>query len=264
MSEKRKIEKDLQVAVNSGQITPDSKSMVIANLNATTLPGCIGAPTDMLGTTYPAIVKLIVDASGTMTPFRFDVIDALNKLKARIESESNRTGSEVLLSVSQFEDVVRLINSFEHVDTLADFGPGDYDTGGLTALFDATYTGMVETVSYGSSVFGAGATGNQQVVIILSDGRDNSSAKTAADVADFLSEFTGKRNFVIVFIGFGAENVFRPIAESMGIPSENVRVYDPNQPDFLDAVVVDISSGIASRSQKAGMGQAPSGDFFVT
>ncbi len=265
----KNIEDAYDLAASRGVVPPNSKSLVINGLNATTLPARIGGSLDF-GTTYPAIVKLIIDASGSMGSVRQEVVDALNRLKVKLEETANRTGAEFQVSITDFSGLlgIHLMRDFEHVDTLKPFTARDYNPDGSTPLCDAAYQGISETIAHGTLVYGTGATGYQQAVVILSDGADNDSRHTPADIATLLKEFVGRRNFIIAFIGFGAgqhqRDVYTSIAQEMGIPAQNLRVYDPSDPNCLDMVVTDISSSVEVRSQRAASSQTQSGNFFVT
>lgn len=265
---KKDLENALDLAASHGEITQKSKGIIIANLDATNMPNCFGAPADTLETTYPAIAHLIIDTTGSMGPHRQAVIKALNELKADLIQAANKTGAEILLAVTQFSSLynapkVRQVRSFEHIETIPDFTLADYDPDGGTPLYDAAFEGIKSTVTYGSLVFGAGATGRQQMVIILSDGQDNDSSKRAEEVAELLSEFANKSNFMIAFVGFGDEGYFTQIAESMGIPRANILTVDKSNQGITKALKI-VSSSIGIHSARAAQGQSPSGDFFVT
>lgn len=271
MDNSQSVNNALDVAASRGAITHDSKALVINGLNATTMPARIGGQLE-IGTTYPSITKLIIDASGSMYEHEADVVAALNLLKKQLEDDATRTGAEYLLSITDFSGSrgIRLMRDFEPIETLKAFTANDYKANGSTPLFNAAYEATAQTIAFGATVFVEGATGYQQNIIILSDGANTDTGRTAADYAKLLREFTGKSNFIVAFIGFGDlstnrdKDFFTQVAISMGIPAQNIRVFDPSDPNCLNQVVTHISSSVKVRSQKAAAGVTQSGDFFVT
>lgn len=260
---KSDIEKNLSIAANQGQITPGSQNIVITNLRATNLPATFGASPLNLGTTYPSLVKYLTDISGSVSGLIGEIADGLEQIRLRLIRESNRTGIEVLASETTFNDHVQTTRPFEELSKMKPFTARDYRPSGLTDLYGAVHHGLMDTIIYGADVYTTGATGYQQIMIILSDGQpEGHQSKSLSEVRDFIREFTSKPNAIVVLVGFGQESIFRATAAELGIV--NVRVYNPNDPDWLDDMVLDISSSISHRSQKAALGQTQSGDFFVT
>lgn len=259
---KDKVIKDLTTAAQRGQITPASASIAISNLDATVLPALIGGDL-VFGTTAPSLAKFAIDASSSMGYHQQAMVDALNKVRERLVRESNTTGIEVLLSLTTFNDRVRTTRAFEDVLTMNPFTDSDYRPDGVTNLLGGIHQSLTELVAHGASGYVSGATGIQQFEIIFSDGMPvGPQGATEDEVRNFIAEFTSKKNSVVVFIGFGDESTFTRFARDLGIL--NIRVYDPSNPNWLDDLVLDISSGISSRSQQAAAGAPLSGNFFVT
>lgn len=139
----------------------------------------------------------------------------------------------------------------------------DYNTDGMTPLNDATMDGITQTMAFGSSVFSFGATGVQEVTIVISDGQDNDSQRSADDVARLLKELNTKPNFVAAFIGVG-NFPYEAVAKSMGFLDGNIIAVDKTVSGITHALKL-VSSSVGSRSQKSLANQpVSSGDFFAT
>lgn len=254
---KKAIADNLTKAANTGVISPATSDMVIANLESTILPAVMGG--DLISTPWPAVVKWVIDVSGSMSGRATELINALNQSRDELANDELTTGTEYHVSVTFFNDQTQTLIPYPgKVADIPSFSHSNVRPSGLTDLFGATYDGITEAIAYGISLWGLGATGNQQMVVVITDGFDNINRRTAAEVARLVKEASGAANFIIAFIGIGERTDFEPIALSMGIPKDNIMT-DKD----IHRAITRASNSVKARSQRASQGLGQSPDFFV-
>ena len=141
-------------------------------------------------------VGLLIDESGSMGPMHAAVIGGTNEFVAKLAADQN--GTKVRATLGMFDlhgndPVVR--TKFEdipvaEVDTL---GPDDYAPRGATPLNDAvakTIRGMDKRVKKG----------HRAMLVILTDGLENSSETSTRDVRKLIVE-REKRGWEFIYLG---------------------------------------------------------------
>ena len=139
-----------------------------------------------LGSSEYTLVTLVLDVSGSVHSFAKGLEDAV-KEAVKSCSRSPRADN-LLIRVVRFDDRVEEFHGFR---PLADVKIDDYNgvvsSGGMTALFDATYASVKAMTQYGADLTKNDYQVNG-IVFILTDGDDNASKTTAKMVAQALAE----------------------------------------------------------------------------
>ncbi len=253
----------INTAAKARHLTPISQQALLANLNATTIPSAIGDQVDKLESAVPCVVHIVVDSTGSLGPDRSSghpgyekiVVDAINSAVKDFVKMMDKTGQEIYLQVTEFsvrggQSDIRIIREFIHIQDFAPITLADYQADGMTNLFDATFDGVTATSVFGASLFSMGATGVQEITVIISDGFNNAGTRKAVDVSRFLLELNSKTHFVCAFVGIGDEADFRKIALGMGIPDGNIITVDKSLGGITHALKL-VSSSVGSHSQAA-------------
>lgn len=168
--------------------------------------GYSGTRLDALGSAEYTLVVIAADKSGSVASFRAEIERCLGEI-VRACGKHPRA-DQVMLRVTAFHGGVEEICGFVPVPTLdpAAF-VGCLKVGGSTALYDATSNAVASVTSYGDTLAGADFTVNG-LVFVLTDGEDNVSASSAADVKQHIDEavrserLEGMRT-VLVGVGVG-------------------------------------------------------------
>jgi hypothetical protein len=92
----------------------DAAEVLIQNLDETALLGCVGLDADALGTADATLVSVVLDMSGSMEPHRQEVIEAYNTMIRSLAAA--KASTSILVSTWAFEDVPRLLSSYEAVE----------------------------------------------------------------------------------------------------------------------------------------------------
>jgi uncharacterized protein YegL len=199
----------------------ESANDVVANLNANTLPMCVGG-TDLssIDTDDVVIVFLVLDGSGSMAPVQSDVIREFNEtLIPALKGASSKTRQAMLIGGLIFNNQVRPLwrDGFRKLEDVPELTLTDYQPGGSTALYRAMLDALSVTSVYSSRVIGETNTPPKVVVAVLSDGANNCSPDDPNEVEKIASKLS-KEIFTLAFAGFetGETVDFRDIAQATG------------------------------------------------
>lgn len=134
-----------------------------------------------LGASEYTLATIVVDVSGSMDPYIADVEKVLKEVVASCRKSPR--ADNLMLRVVLFDTKVTELHGFK---PLPDCNEADYDgcipPGGMTSLYDATFTAVEATTQYGADLTKNDFQCNA-VVFIISDGMDNSSKMPASKVA---------------------------------------------------------------------------------
>jgi len=142
------------------------------------------------------VVAIIQDKSGSMYNRCEATIDGYNEY---ITSLQRAAEGEMLLSLTQFDTSVKQVYSARPLMSLSTFSHEDYCPGGGTALYDAigrTIREMEPAVRKDDNV----------LVVIMTDGQENSSNEWNKDGVLKLLEDKRKIGWEFVFLGAGEES----------------------------------------------------------
>lgn len=135
-----------------------------------------------LGASEYTLVAIVTDCSGSVAPHA----DAIERCIAEVVTScrSSPRSDNLMLRVVGFDQRVAEIHGFL---PLASCTGRDYRgvvarMGGTTALFDASHNAIASLAAYGRELVGSGFTVNA-IVFVITDGCDNASTTTGADVA---------------------------------------------------------------------------------
>lgn len=255
----------IQAAANAGHLTPISSQTILNNLNATTVPASIGDQISKMETDIPIVLELAIDESGSLDGYETIIVDATNDTIDDFVKLRAKTGQEIYLRITVFAQRngvanVRVLQDYIHVQDCPKLTVADYQPNGMTPLNEGMYDAATATSVFGANLFANGATGVQEVVIILSDGLDNPSGKPVRSLSEFrrlLLELNTKPHFTFGFVGIGDEADFRAYALSAGVPDGNIVTVDKTKTGLTKAFNL-ISSSIGSKSTSMQAGQVQS------
>jgi uncharacterized protein YegL len=169
------------------------------------LPGSYGYSATKLGNLAASeytLVTLVVDDSGSIDPFRADMIVALKEvIKA---CRYSPRADNLMIRLVTFSNTLTEFHGFK---LLSNCNEDDYNNvfsaGGMTALFDATVNSVDATSAYGKTLVDSDFSTNG-IVIVITDGADNQSSNGIASVAESLKKATANEtleSLVSILIG---------------------------------------------------------------
>lgn len=187
-------------SLRSSGLTSSAVDVMVQNLDETVLLGCIGLDADSLDSPDATLVSVVLDMSGSMQPFKRAVIEAYDAMLAALSGA--KAATSILVSTWAFSDRPTLLSSYEPVERKPRLSSAVFQPDGGTALYDATLHALTGLVGYGQELWDQGIP-TRRVLFVLSDGDDNASRASAADVKTLAESLRQKESATLAYAGFG-------------------------------------------------------------
>lgn len=207
-----------------------------------------------LGAPDYTLVTVVVDRSGSTAGFRTEMEAVLKEVVAACLSSPR--ADNLMLRLVTFESNHQEVHGFKLLSTI---NANDYDgvlpPGGMTALFDASTDAIEATNKYGRDLLSQDY-GVNGIVIIITDGMDNSSTTGVKQVKDALANAVSGENLeslVSILIAVGANNQALSDFNTQAGFTQYVELKDANK-KTLAKLAQFVSQSISSQSQALGSG----------
>jgi uncharacterized protein YegL len=171
-------------------------------------------------------VAFVLDESGSMHPLTPSVVGGVDDFLEELRAAAGDTYFSLTLFDTEFRQV-HLATPLEHVPSLATTG---YRPRGRTALLDAIAHTVIST---DERLAGAGRGDEKVLVVVLTDGCENSSRQhTVSSLAKLISRYQARPNWTFVFLGAAHDTVedVRDYAELLSFGRENAMRFSPDAP----------------------------------
>ncbi|MBR2596128.1 MAG: VWA domain-containing protein [Solobacterium sp.] len=154
-------------------------------------------------------IIFIIDRSGSMHGLEADTIGGYNSfLKKQQDAEG-----EAIVTTVLFNNDMQVIHDRQDIREVRPLTAADYIPGGSTALLDAVGE-TIRQISRSQSLFRS-TTPNQTVVVIITDGMENSSRRFRWSQVHAMIEEQKEKGWDFVFLG---ANIDAPeMAEKLGV-----------------------------------------------
>lgn len=248
-------------AVARGVLSPGSATLITGNLGPLVLAGAAGKALEDLTATDVTLITVLIDASSSIGDRGLEqaVRDGQNALVDAFDGARER--DSVLLALWTFASDMDVLHSYVPVDEATRLDARNYHAGGATKLYDTWCDALAANVAYAQRLRDGG-TPTRSVVVVVTDGEDVSSRRTASDCARLSKDLLASELFTLAFVGVGGNVDFAAIARSMGVPDGCVLVQKDATPAGLRRVFQLVSRSAVRASQ----GQVQPGvnaGFFV-
>jgi len=137
-------------------------------------------PEDLGSSTY-TLVTIVVDITGSVQPFAKELLETVKTVVAACKKSD--MSENLMIRLVTFNTYVQEIHGFKPLSTIDVDSYEEFYPDGMTALFDATYSSISASLTYGKTLIAQDFTVNAAVYIIT-DGDDNASKMDATDVAE--------------------------------------------------------------------------------
>lgn len=215
----------LEEARDQDGLDRQASAIMISNLDATTLPACIGTPVDEIGSTDVHLLSFVLDESASMGDVNDEVIAGFNQMITDLRQA--KLASEILVQVWAFNTRSRLVFGWTPLPQVPTLDRRTYAPNGCTALYDAGLDALTSLVTYTQQLARSGDFVKSRV-IIFSDGDDNSSARDAEqNVATVAQALLRQENFILAYAGFNHLTDHRSIAARLRFPNVLIPSPDP-------------------------------------
>jgi hypothetical protein len=138
-----------------------------------------------LGASEYTLVTIVCDVSGSVDGFRREMEKALKEIVKACRYSPR--ADNLMLRLLTFSNLMGEVHGFKPLPECKedDYG-GCLNTGGSTALFDATANAVSATHDYGKRLAASDFSTNA-IVVVITDGMDNASAQGAVSVKKVLA-----------------------------------------------------------------------------
>lgn len=180
-------------------------------------------------------VALIIDESGSMSSIKKETINNFNEQLQVLKQESNSPdaiakklliggkeyeGVETFVSVVKFNQNTNVIINLDDVNNISEINDTDYSPEGGTALYDA----IGDTIERFQSIPDMSDPGSSALLVILTDGEENSSKRFShKKVKSLIDDLNANNKWTFTFMG--TENALDQ-AVDIGIAAGNMVAFD--------------------------------------
>lgn len=210
-------------AADDGTISPQASTLITGHLGAVVVAGAAGLDTEDIAASDVTLITLLVDASSSIAFRRLEgavregqkaLVEAMGKAKEK---------DSILVALWTFHHEATVLHSYVPVDDAVVLNGKNYRGSGSTHLYDTWCDALAANVAYAQRLRDSG-TPCRSVVVVLTDGEDVGSARSARTCAKLSEDLLASEQFVLAFVGVGEEADFRKVARSMGVPEGSILV----------------------------------------
>lgn len=218
-----------------------------------------GARFETLGASDYTLVSIGVDVSGSVTPYRQEVIDMLKMAvdACKKNPRSDNMLIRVFLISARFPKGVEEIHGFK---SLSEINVSTYDsiqTGGMTPLTDGCYSGVGGILAYAKELK-AKDFGSNGIAFFITDGGETGSTATMAMLKKELKDAIGSEtleSLISILIGINTgqyDAVLETFQKEAGI--DHYKKAGEATPGNLAKLAAFLSRSISSQAQAQGTG----------
>lgn len=231
-----------QAAPGHKGLSQATTEILIQNLTPATIAGAQGAGYETLGGDKAFLFVPVLDMTGSMSPFRRDVIEAYNNMLAALKG--SKQAEQILMSSWTFNVQSYLLHGYTPLEFVSLLDDGTYKPGEQTALYDAVLDALTGVVAYGQELRNQGAR-TKITLVVFTDGRDNSSRHSAKKVRKVVEDLLAQEMYTFALVGFGG-GFARQVAQDIGFP--NVLEADAD-PSSIRRTLEVVSNSVIRASQ---------------
>jgi uncharacterized protein YegL len=208
-----------------------------------------------LGATEYTLVTIVIDVTGS-------VMDFAHQLRAMLIAiiqgcKKNQRAENLLIRVVTFNTSVNEVHGFKPLISIDENTYEELSCGGITALYDATYSAVGATTIYAEDLVNQDFDVNA-VTYIITDGADNASTVTCSSVANKVAEALRSEyleSILTILIGINTSECGTWLEQFKNEAnlSQYVDAGDAT-PERLAKISNFVSESISSQSQALGTG----------
>jgi uncharacterized protein YegL len=247
-------------AAAAGTISPETASLLTGNLGPVVIAGAAGTALEDIIASDVTLITVLIDASSSIASSNLEqavrdgqnlLVDAFGGAK---ESQS------ILMALWVFNHDINVIHSFVPVSDAERLG-SNYRGNGSTRLYDCWCDALAANVAYAQQLRDGG-TPCRSVVVVITDGADYGSNRTAGQCKKLSTDLLKSEQFILAFVGVGDDTDFRKVAKSMGVPDGSVAVQKDVRPSELRKLFQMVSQS-AIRASQGRIQPGASASFFT-
>ena len=243
----------MAAAVDDGILSPATKDLI--DLNDTIALGSNGVDMDDILATDVTLLTLVIDDSGSISYAGLE--DAVRQgQNEMLDAFLSSKQKDAIMMATWYLNSKSPLHSYATMDNVIRLDDHNYVANGGTPLYDRTFEAIASNVAYAQQLRDTG-TPVTNVVVIITDGEDQSSRKyRAADCARLIKDVM-QEQFTVVFVGVGSNtSAFEATATQMGIPKHNILTITASPSEIRRACRMISQSTIRTSQTKVTTGNA--------
>lgn len=233
----------------------DDTTILGGNLGSIVIAGAAGVDTETIEASEVTLVTMLIDKSSSIASRALEqaIRDGQNLLVDAFASARER--DSVLMALWTFNDELTVHHAYLPVGDAQRLDAASYNAVGGTRLYDTWCDALAANVAYADRLHASG-TPCRSVVVVITDGEDCGSRKSAAACAKASRAVLATEQFTLAFVGVGADVDFHAVALRMGVPKDCIAV----QKDATPATLRQLFRMVSQSAIRASRGLvAPSG-----
>jgi uncharacterized protein YegL len=247
-------------AAAAGIISADTATLLTGNLGAVVVAGAAGTALEDIVASDVTLITVLIDASSSIASSNLEqaVRDGQNALVDAFGAA--KEAPSILMALWTFNHDIAVKHSFVPVSD-AERLDNTYYGQGSTRLYDTWCDALASNVAYAQQLRDGG-TPCRSVVVVITDGADYGSNRTAGQCKKISTDLLKSEQFILAFVGVGDDTDFRKVARAMGIPDGCVAVQKDVRPSELRKMFQMVSQS-AIRASQGRIQPGASASFFT-
>ncbi len=205
-------------AEKDGNISPDSRDLIMDNLNDNIIEAASGLACDDIVSSEVTLVTVAIDCSGSIAGR--DLVDTI--IMGQNEMLDALTGSKkkdsILMSQWLFSNQSDVLNSYIPLEKCEKLDKSNYMSDGMTDLYGVTFDAISANIAYAQQLMDEG-TPVQSIVVIITDGEDTVERLKTDKIRTLAQDVLKSERFVLAYIGAGDDLDHEVISKEIGFPA---------------------------------------------
>ena len=213
----------LHAARDSGVLSPGTAQTITGGLGPLVVAGAAGKALEDITASEVTLFTVLIDASGSIAHRGLEQAVRSGEGALLDALAGTRERDAILLALWTFNHDPVVLHGYLPVTDATRLDARTYQATGGTRLYDTWCDGLAANVAYAQRLRDSG-TPCRSVVVVVTDGEDTGSRRSAADCARLSNDVLASELFTLAFVGVGDEAAFEQVAAAMGVPKGCVLV----------------------------------------
>ena len=248
MSSQNPVSSLIASALADGMLSQASAHLITGNLGQVVIAGAAGRALEDIVATDVTLITVLIDASSSIGDRGLE--QAIREGQGHLVDAfaGSKEKDSVLMALWVFNNAASVVHSYLPADDATRLDAKSYRAGGSTSLYDTWCDALAANVAYAQKLRDGG-TACRSIVVVLTDGEDVGSRRSAGDCHRLSRDVLASEQFTLAFVGVGKDVDFRAVAKAMGLPEACVLVERDATPSALRRAFALVSQSAIRASQ---------------
>ncbi len=235
-----------------------AQTLTVKDIGAKIKAG-LGTPVDNVTASEVVLLTVLIDDTGSMGGNERTLIDCYNNLVIQALKDSKQSDG-ILVHTRYLSDFI--LDPYTLIDNTTPMHDSNYGANlGHTPLYDQTLVALGAVIAK-TQEFTDNGVPTRTITLIMTDGADNSSNRSATDVAKVVADMRAAENHIIAAMGVGGNAThFRQVFTEMGIDDKWILTPANNASEMRKAFQVFSRSAVRASQSAKSFSQTAGGGF---